>query len=325
MLARARSWRMRPATLGRTLSLAALPVLLAGCALLEPSTPLANARLTPPTRVTRDLVSLPEPKGKVVVAVYGMRDQTGQYRPAPDSTFSTTVTQGAAALLVKALHESQWFIPVEREGLQDLLTERRIVRALETPTDRERPGVNLPALRPATIMIQGAIIAYESNVHTGGAGARLMGVGTSTRYQIDQVTVNLRSVDIRTGTVVNNVSTTKTIYSMEVGANLFKFVNFKRLLEMETGFTRNEPAQMAVKEAIEAAVVHLIVQGVRDGTWALANGKDIDHPLVQAYLREDSGLHAAASDGRGGAAPVDGNTGASTGKTNIESTMETAQ
>lgn len=272
----------------RRASLTLIPmIILSGCALLEPVTPLDNTRLTPPTRVTRDLMQLPAPKGKVVVAVYGMRDQTGQYRPAPDSTFSTAVTQGSAAMLVKALQESQWFTPVEREGLQDLLTERRIVRALENPGDRERPGINLPQLRPANILIQGAIIAYESNVHTGGAGARLMGVGASTRYQVDQVTVNLRTVDVRSGTVINSVSTTKTIYSIEVGANLFKFVNFKRLLEMETGFTRNEPAQMAVKEAIESAVVHLIAQGVRDKTWALANDKDLEHPVLQAYLREE--------------------------------------
>src|SRR3546814_11155324 len=92
------------------------------------------AQLTPATPSTRDLLKLPDPKGKIVVAVYGFRDQTGQYKPAPDSSFSTSVTQGAASMLVKALKDSGWFTPVERESLPELLTERRIVRALADRT-----------------------------------------------------------------------------------------------------------------------------------------------------------------------------------------------
>lgn len=88
--------------------------LLGACAV--PSTPAqvaTAAKLTPPTPSSHDLRKLPPPKGKVVVAVYGFRDQTGQYKPQPDSSFSTSVTQGAASMLVRALKESGWFTPVE--------------------------------------------------------------------------------------------------------------------------------------------------------------------------------------------------------------------
>jgi curli production assembly/transport component CsgG len=43
----------------------------------------------------------------------------------------------------------------------------------------------------------------------------------------------------------------KTILSQAIDQSSFKYVNFKRLLEVETGYTTNEPVQMAVKEAIE--------------------------------------------------------------------------
>src|SRR3546814_7798218 len=56
---------------------------------LFPYTTLFRSHLTPATPSTRDLLKLPDPKGKIVVAVYGFRDQTGQYKPAPDSSFST--------------------------------------------------------------------------------------------------------------------------------------------------------------------------------------------------------------------------------------------
>jgi curli production assembly/transport component CsgG len=76
--------------------------LLAGCATYRPpSAAEVRAHLAPPTSVTRDLVRLPAPKGKIAAAVYGFRDQTGQYRPSPDSSFSTTVTQGAASMLIR--------------------------------------------------------------------------------------------------------------------------------------------------------------------------------------------------------------------------------
>jgi len=261
--------------------------LIAGCASVQPSpdSPFPGARLTPGTHITRDLLNLPEPKGKVVAAVYAFRDQTGQYKPAPDSSFSTAVTQGAASLLVKALRDSGWFTPVERENLQNLLTERKIVRALETPQDKAAT-VNLPPLMPATVLIEGGIVAYETNVRTGGAGARYLGVGAHTRYRVDQVSVNLRTVDTRNGQILNSVSTTKTIYSYELASGVYRFVGFKRLLELEGGYTRNEPAQLCVKEAIEAAVIHLLVQGLKDKVWALKNEDDWSSPVLQAYLRE---------------------------------------
>lgn len=262
----------------------------AGCAVQEPIGPTSPATLTPVAKGYRDLVQLPPPKGRIAVAVYGFRDQTGQYKRAPDSSFSTAVTQGAAAMLVKALNDSGWFTPVEREGLQNVLTERRIIRAIERPQDKGDPGIKLPSLMPAQVLIEGGIVAYETNVQTGGAGVRYLGVGVSEEYRVDQVTINLRVIDIRTGRIMNSVSTTKTVYSQQLQSGVFKFVSFKELLEAEAGFTRNEPSQLCVKEAIETGVIHLIVQGVRDNLWQLREATDIDLPLVQYYLRQATEL-----------------------------------
>jgi curli production assembly/transport component CsgG len=264
-------------------ALAAL--LLAGCA-HSPSAVRDNAQLTPDTAITRDLQALPPPKGKIAVAVYGIRDQTGQYKPAPDSSFSTAVTQGASSMLIRALQDSGWFVPVERENLQNLLTERKIVRALEMPQPAGTPAVQIPPLLAASVLIEGGIVAYESNVRTGGIGARFLGIGMSTQYRVDQVTVNLRTVDIRGGQILQSISTTKTIYSYELHPSVFKFVNVKDLAEFEAGTTRNEPTQLCVNEAIEAAVTHLIVQGVKAGNWTLKDDKDLSNPVVQRYLEQ---------------------------------------
>jgi curli production assembly/transport component CsgG len=261
--------------------------LLATACTTPPSVSKGGAQLTPATTVTRDLLKLPKPKGKITVAVYGFRDQTGQYKPAPDSSFSTAVTQGAASMLIKALLDSGWFAPVERENLQNLLTERKIVRAQEFPQDKNVAPVQIPQLVPAAVVIEGGITAYESNVRTGGIGANFLGIGLSTQYRVDQVSINLRSVDIRSGKILNSVSTTKAIYSYEVRPTVFKFVNFKDLAQFEAGMTRNEPAQLCVREAIEAGVVHLIVQGLKDGNWELKDESERASPLIRSYARED--------------------------------------
>ncbi|WNW14443.1 CsgG/HfaB family protein (plasmid) [Pseudomonas sp. DTU_2021_1001937_2_SI_NGA_ILE_001] len=258
-------------------------MLISGCTTSRPAATFNPAALAPPTQISRDLLSLPAPAGPISVAVYGLRDQTGQYKPSPDSSFSTAVTQGAASLLVTALRDSKWFKPVERENLQDLLTERKIIRALEQPQDQAL--VQLPPLRPANLIVEGAIVAYESNVRTGGLGVRYLGIGPSELYRQDQVTVNLRAVDIRSGEIIQSITTTKTVFSVQVDFGVFKYVSLKHLLEVETGISRNEPVQQCVREAIETALVHMVAQGVRDGSWRLKNPEDIQSPLLQAYLK----------------------------------------
>lgn len=264
-------------------------VLFGGCALgdfsrrdtIGPGT--VKPELTPQSDIGRDLLNLPPPKGKIVASVYAFRDQTGQYKAAPDSSFSTAVTQGAGAMLVKALSDSGWFVPVEREGLQNLLTERRIVRALDT-RDQKAQAETLQGLLPANVLLEGGIVGYEQDVRTGGAGARYFGLGASDQYRTDQVTVNLRAVDIRSGRILVSVSTTKSVYSYKLSADVFRFVSFKTLLDAEVGFTRNEPAQLCVRDAIEAAVMHLIVAGLHDNHWVLKNPADINLPLMKGYL-----------------------------------------
>ncbi|MCK7596160.1 curli production assembly/transport protein CsgG [Microbulbifer sp. CAU 1566] len=257
-----------------------------GDALFGPG--ITDAQLTPRVSTYRDLVNLPQPKGKILAAVYNFRDQTGQYKPAPASSFSTAVTQGAASMLMNVLSESGWFIPLEREGLQNLLTERKIIRAALAKPDAPENNIMLPSLIAANVLLEGGVVAYDTNLRTGGAGARYFGIGADEQYRVDQVTVNLRAIDIRSGQVLHTVLTSKTIYSKAISADVFRYVKFKRLLEIELGTTTNEPAQMAMLSAMESAVIHLISQGIVNNSWALQNPDDINNPVLQYYLNENA-------------------------------------
>lgn len=240
-----------------------------------------QATLSKRTSTYIDLLGLPKPDGRIITSVYNFRDQTGQYKPAPSSTFSTAVSQGATSMLIEALGDSGWFIPLEREGLQNLLTERKIIRAAQGDQKAQ-----LPPMMSAKVMIEGGITAYETNTQTGGAGARFLGIGGAEQYRVDQVTVSLRAVNVISGQILNNVSTTKSILSKEITGGVFRYVDFKQLLELDSGMTTNEPANIAVRAAIEAAVIHLIVDGVRDNHWQLASSGDLANPIFKRYSGE---------------------------------------
>jgi curli production assembly/transport component CsgG len=144
----------------------------------------------------------------------------------------------------------------------------------------------------AGVLLEGGIIGYDTNTLTGGAGARFLGVGGQTQYRQDTVTVYLRAVSVRTGEVLTSVQTSKTIASVAVGANAFRFVSFKELLEAETGFTTNEPDQVALQQAIEKAVFALVMEGVELKLWNFADPA-AGWPTLWRYTQERDGLISA--------------------------------
>jgi curli production assembly/transport component CsgG len=253
-----------------------LPILLGGCmstgagvlSMKDPAT-VVNTQVT-------ELRNLPPPQQQAVVAVYDFPDLTGQRRDKDGiASISTAVTQGGTPLLISALKEAgngTWFRVVERNRVDDLARERQIVRQ----TREEYLGENANKLDPmlfAGLIIQGGIIGYDTNIQTGGAGARYLGIGGTTVYRKDQVVVSLRAVNTNTGEIILNVQVSKTILSVGRDLSVFKFVDVgTQLVELEAGMTENEASTMAVKMAIEEAVLQLIKQGVEEGYFKYREG-----------------------------------------------------
>ncbi|WP_299682696.1 CsgG/HfaB family protein [uncultured Dokdonia sp.] len=241
------------------------------------------------SKSTDKLLELPDAAQKLEVAVYNFSDQTGQFKPVENgSTFSTAVTQGGTTILIKALEDSGWFKPIERENLSNLTTERNIIRNTKQEyiknLDPNTPP--LPPLLYAGLILEGGIISYDTNIVTGGVGARYFGLGASSQYRQDRITVYLRAVSTTSGEILKTIYVSKTILSQSLNGNFFRFVKFQRLLEAETGITQSEPVQIAVKDAIEKAVHDLIVEGVKDQLWSTKDGKEVNDQLVENYLKD---------------------------------------
>ena len=245
-----------------------------------------DARLGPETQMKKELLELPSPKEPIVVAVYKFRDQTGQYKASSvGASWSTAVTQGATNILIRALEESGWFVPIERENISNLLNERKIITASREQYEKGS-GSMLPPLLFAGVLLEGGIVSYETNVYTGGAGVRYFGADASAQYREDRISIYLRAVSTSNGKILKTIYTTKSILSQEVSVGVFRYVKFKRLLEAETGYTFNEPTEMAITEAVEKAVHGLIIEGILDNLWALADQKEISNEQVQNYMKE---------------------------------------
>ena len=272
------------------------------------SKPLVDYR----SSISQMLRSLPPPTEPIVVGVYKFRDQTGQYKSSDTLVqYSTAVTQGGTSMLIRALLEAgngQWFKVLERESLPNLMNERKIIRQTREQYLGEKDGKPqpeegtvqhfLPPMLYAPILLEGGIVAYETNLLTGGLGARYFGAGGSSEFRRDTVTSMLRAVSVKNGQILNHVDARKTIFSATLEAGLFRYVSYNHLLEIEAGISSNEPPQMAVMESIESCVYALIMEGLISHTWTIGNPVETQ-ALIKRYLKERDSRMVAKFDDKG--------------------------
>ncbi|MDB4335817.1 hypothetical protein OAA03_00990 [bacterium] len=233
------------------------------------------------------LMSIPELDGqpRITIAVYRFTDLTGQRKPSTKfSQLSTAVTQGSDTFVIsalKAVSNGTWFQVVERNGLDNLVKERQLIRSTRDLYDGENEIDKI--LKPmlfAGLIIEGGIVGYDSNTQSGGAGARYFGIGLSEQYRVDQVTISMRIVSVQTGEILMTTAVTKTIASHSSGGDVFRFLDMgTKALELETGVAVNEPVNYAIRTAIEFAVLELIYSGEKQGFWKFKE-KEIKAPNV---------------------------------------------
>ena len=256
-------------------------LLLNGCALildpldnnLPPIKHIEASEIAP--IVIQELADVGKPKQRPTVAGYpdaftdqtGARLSNGQY-----ASFSTAITQAPYLYLVRALHRAGephggFFNVVERIGLDNLTKERQLIRNTRQQFEEEQ---ELMPLKFAGLLIRGSVVGYESNVSSGGAGARFLGLGNSREYREDEVIVSLRIISVSTGSVLLEVLVTKTILSASISQDVFRFITQgTELVEIEGGLVRNESVNLALQAAIETAVLQLIQEGSNKGFWSM--------------------------------------------------------
>ena len=252
-----------------------LAILVSSCAVLNKNTDLALTRDIQPANIldlqSAQLAELPPAKRKPVIAVYrdSFQDLTGQRKSNSSfALFSTAVTQAPEALLIRALKHAangEFFRVVERVGLDNLTKERQLIRSTRENFEEDQ---KLQPLLFAGLLIQGGVINYDTNVQSGGMGARYLGIGTSKQYREDVVTISLRLVSVSTGEVLMETLVSKSIVSTSVSQDVFRFIEAgTELVEIEGGVAENEVGSIALQKAIETGVFNLIEIGIERGYW----------------------------------------------------------
>ena len=241
-----------------------LPILLLGAC-----TTTESFQTTAPEVVEPISYTLPAPRrGRVVVAVYGYNDLTGQ---RAGTTLSTAVTQGAENFLIDALKEfsdGKWYRVVERKGIDNIVRERQIIRSARQTVQPDVKDTDLPAMLYAGIIIEGGIVGYDVNTTSGGSGARIFGIGVTQQYTKHTVTVSLRAVSVATTEVLTTIIVEKEVLAYGDNVTIMKFFDQDtKTLELETGTNINEAPSFAVKAAIEKAVYELSLKGHEKGFW----------------------------------------------------------
>ncbi len=261
------------------LSVCLLAILLSSCAVIAKNEDLVISQDRKPAQVldlqSEELANLPPAQFRPVIAVYpnSFSDLTGQRKSNSSfAMFSTAVTQAPEALLIRALKHAangQFFRVVERVGLDNLTKERQLIRSTRENFEEDK---KLQPLLFAGLIIQGGVLSYDTNIETGGLGARYLGIGNSTQYREDVVTISLRIVSVSTGEVLMETTVSKNILSTSVSQDVFRFIEMgTELVEIEGGIAENESGSIALQKAIETGVLNLIEIGINRGYWKYEN------------------------------------------------------
>ena len=261
-----------------------LSIFVSGCS----STMAKKGYIKTQSIAFKELESITQPEGApIIIAVYDFGDMSGQKKPGGNyASMSSAVTQGSYQILIKALQDAgqgKWFRVVERHSLASLLQERKLIRTTRQISDGEE-AESLPALLFAGAYVTGGIVGYDSDILSGGAGARVLGIGVSKQYRQDIISIMLRLINVQTGEVIISTTIEKTIYSSSTNGDVFKYFDADTMLvEIEAGYSKNEPVTFAVRKAIEAGVVSLIKEGAELDLWKF--GPTVEELSLEAEVK----------------------------------------
>lgn len=171
------------------------------------------------------------PKYRIAVSAF-------EYQAAKRSNVGT----GMAAMLSDALFNTNRFIVLERENLNEVTAEQDLSNSSRFRKDTAAP---IGQLEGAQLLIRGSVTAFEPNCKGGSI------IIASTKQAC--VTINLRIIDAATGRVVNATTVEGTSANNGLG---FAFTGPD--LPIGLGAFSKTPMETALRNCIEAAVQHIV-------------------------------------------------------------------
>ena len=227
-----------------------------------------NTPLTTKLNCYGDLLAAAH-KGHIAIAVGNIRDYTGKQNDLE----GFLVTQGGALMAYTALGNLVPGISLyERFDTQIADAELAYISnrqlgdgQMHEATDPQTGETSEVPWKPyygdsvlqSDYYIVGGITELNFNIQSGGGELNVNNVGGKGRIYTMNVGIDMRIVGSQTLKVYDTVSVQKQITGYEVGAEIFRFFDTD-LWDVYAGAKNQEPLQLAVRMAIESAILDLL-------------------------------------------------------------------
>ncbi len=244
------------------------------------------------------------PKARIAVARFDVKaakahDIYGNYAQIGD---------GLAEMLTTELFNTNRFIVLERQQLQDILKEQDLGASGRVRQDTAAP---IGQVEGAEILVYGAVTAFEPNYRGGGGGFVIPGlnVGLGGGAKQAYMAIDLRLVDTRTSRILaaTSVEGKSTDYGAIFGAVIGGGTT---RMPIGLGGWKNTPMEKAIRVCIKRAVdfivsrtppqyFHYNAQGMPVSNTSQQGGGGGGLPAPQSQQRPQHQLNRPAEQGQG--------------------------
>jgi len=128
----------------------------------------------------------------------------------------------------------------------------------EVPFSHFTHSAPVQHLSTADFLITGAVVAYDADIASGGAGIRFMNVGLANEMRKDSITVTLRLVNAESGEILESATISQTVVSRRTQGDFLNYVTQNQVLEFEAGHVTNEPGAFAMDAAIRLGLSQIL-------------------------------------------------------------------
>lgn len=180
---------------------------------------------------------------------------------APDAK---AVMSGVRDLVTTALFQSNRYIVLERDAINDVLVEQEFSA---TGKVGEASRIPVGQIEGAELLVVGAITGFDAAAAGGGGFPIPIPINRGRdivvldiEYKKAFVSMDLRVIDTRTGRVVSTVAVEGAARKFGAGVSGFARTRYGGMVRVPTvlrGFA-NTPVEKAISEMVDAAVSHIV-------------------------------------------------------------------
>jgi curli biogenesis system outer membrane secretion channel CsgG len=177
---------------------------------------------------------------------------------------ANAVMSGIRDLITTALFQSNRFIVLERDAINDIMVEQEF-----SATGRVGEASRIPVgqIEGAELLVVGAITGFDAAAAGGGGfpipipinrGRDMMVLDVEMKKAF--VSMDLRVIDTRTGRVVSTVAVEGSARKFGAGLTGFTHTRYGGAIPLPTllrGFA-NTPVEKAISEMVDVAVSHIV-------------------------------------------------------------------